>query len=206
MSRRGSIAVDVDGVVADLMGGMRRFTVREFAVDFNVSDIVYHDRMGRSPGLAEAHEKLLKWFPQEADEEYNGFGGAFRCFMKDPSVYSTYVEPIKGSVDAIASIRDQYDVLFVTALMKSARDHFRSKMEWIERWFPGIPIITAPSGEKWRVYADFAVDDRYDTCERWWRRGVNAMVFRQSWNEIPPHARAGTLTWDWGSIKERLTR
>lgn len=200
--RRQRLALDVDGVVANLIGGMRKFTVKEFGVDFAVSDIVYHDRMGRSPRLSEVHETLKRWFPETADAEYYGFGGAFRCFMKDRDVYGQWVDPIEGSVDAVSALREEYDIAFVTALMKSARDHFRSKMEWIERWFPGIPIITSPSAQKCWVQADHAVDDRYDTCFRWWERGTNAMLFRQSWNEIPSHSPCAT--WDWAQIKERL--
>lgn len=202
---RQSLLCDVDGVVADLVGGMRRWLNRTYQLDFDPIDVLYHDRMGRSPGLKDLNEKLKRWFPEEADAEYNGFGGAFRCFMKDREVYGEYVVPINGSVEAIAALRHAYDIVFVTALMKSARDHFRSKMEWIERWFPGIPIITAPSGEKWRVRGNpsgrtYAVDDRFDTCTRWADNGVISFLYRQPWNEAP----AGTKNFDWAEIEWAL--
>lgn len=203
---RPSLLLDVDGVVADMVGGLRKWTNEEFGIDFRPDWIVYHDRMGRSPRMAEVNEQFLKWFPQSADEEYYGFGGAFRCFMKDRDVYGTWINPIRGAVDVVANLRQQYEIVFVTALMKSARDHFRSKMEWLERWFPGIPIMTSPSGEKWRVGepGDFAVDDRYDTCMRWiTRKGARAMVFRQTWNEIPDGV--SIATYDWTMIEKALT-
>lgn len=195
---------DVDGVVADLVGGMRKFTNHQFGLDFDPTEVVYHNRMGRSPGLADLDLELRRWFPEAGDD--GGFGGAFACFMRDPNVYMRWVDPIPGSVDAIAEIRQKMPVVFVTALMKRARDHFRSKMEWIERWFPDLPIITSPSGEKPRVHGLYAVDDRYDTCQAWVNSGHvhDALLFKQSWNEIPSEGASGWRGVEWDEIVETV--
>lgn len=184
---RESVLCDVDGVAANLIGGMRKWVNHQFGLDFDVSEVVYHNDMGRSPLLADLNDELSRWFPGDKDGDNRGFGGAFTCFMRDSNVYTRWVDPIPGVVDAIAQIRQRYDVVFVTALMKGARDHFRSKMEWIERWFPNIPIITSPSGEKQRVGGTYAIDDRYDTCRNWLDSGNirDVFLFKQSWNEIP---------------------
>lgn len=200
---RKTILVDADGVLADLVGGMRRFVNQTYGHDFDPNDVVFHNRMGRSPKLSDLDQKLREYFPVEADEEYNGFGGAFRCFMKDRDVYGRWIDPIPGAVETIAALRTSYDVVVVTAMMKSARDHYRSKMEWLERWFPAVPIITADASQKFRVTGDYAIDDRYDTCQRWWTAGVDARVFRQPWNEIPVGL-IGVETWDWNKLKEDL--
>jgi 5'(3')-deoxyribonucleotidase len=193
-----SLLCDVDGCTADLVGGMSKWLHHQFGFQFDPGEVIYHDRMGRSPKLLDLNEELARWFPGDGDGDNRGFGGAFTCFMRDPNVYTRWIDPVVGSVDAIAHIRQRYDVVFVTALMKGARDHFRSKMEWIERWFPEVPIMTSPSGQKFRVRGTFAVDDRYDTCDRWNRNGTPALLFKQSWNEIPPGV--VVTRHDWASI------
>lgn len=187
---------DVDGCTADLVGGMRKWLNESFGFDFDPTEVLYHNRMGQSPALHDLNEELKRWFPGDADGDNQGFGGAFTCFMRDPNVYMRWIDPIPGSVDAIAEIRQKYKVVFCTALMKGARDHFRSKMEWIERWFPNLPIITCPSGEKYMVHGRYAVDDRYDTCMRWIASGTQALLFNQSWNEIPEGVKIKRHNWD----------
>lgn len=187
-----SLLCDVDGVVADLVGGLRKWINHQHDLDFEPTNIIYHHGMGRGSAMENIDETLRYWYPE-------GFGGAFTCFMRDPDVYMRWVDPVPGAVDAIAGIRKTHKVVFVTALMKSARDHFRSKMEWIERWFPGLPIITCPTEEKHMVKGTYAVDDRYETCSRWLASGnvEKVFLFDQSWNEIPDDASewAG-VTWE----------
>ncbi len=205
MKEKEAILCDVDGVVADLVGGLRKWMNHQFGFDFEPSEVVYHNKMGRSPKLADLNEELARWFPGDSVGDNRGFGGAFTCFMRDPNVYMRWIDPIPGAVDAIAELRQRYHILFVTALMKGARDHFRSKMEWIERWFPNLPISTVPSEEKFRVAGKFAIDDRYDTCRRWMDSGNisrDVFLFRQSWNEIEPGS--GWHGMDWEQILEAI--
>ena len=197
-----TLLLDVDGVVADMVNCFAEFVWNEFDVPIDVSAVVFHDKMGRSPGLARADQALRHWFPGEPDGNNAGVGGAFQVFMKDRDVYGKFIRPIKGSVDAVAELRHDYKIVFVTALMRSARDHFRSKMEWIERWFPGIQIMTSPSGCKPMVHGHFAVDDRYDTCASWADAGTHSLLFRQPWNEIPNGVTCAT--YDWSELLKTL--
>ncbi len=196
-------ASDVDGVAADMVGGFSRWVEYKFGVMIDPQKVVFHDRMGRSPDLYDANEALAEIFPGRGfDGDGRGIGGAFECFMKDRDVYGKYISPMPGAVEAIAAIRKNHQVVFVTALMRSARDHFRSKMEWIERWFPGLQIVTCPSGLKQQFRCDFATDDRYDTCARWSLAGASAMLFDQPWSEVP--AGVHVERWDWKRIQGRL--
>ncbi len=202
---RESLLCDVDGVAADMIGGFQKFVMEQYGFRFEQSEVVFHNKMGRSPLLHDLNEELKRWFPGDADGDNAGVGGAFTCFMRDPNVYTKWVDPIPGAVNAIADIRSRYDVVFVTALMKGARDHFRSKMEWIERWFPNLPIMTVPSGEKYRVSGTYAVDDRYDTCQHWLNEGNvrDVFLFKRPWNEIPESA-SGWRGVDWDEIVESM--
>src|SRR6478609_7631830 len=100
---------DVDGVVANLVGGMKKCVKEYFGFDFEVNEVVYHNKMGRSPLLADLNEELARYFPGDADGDNRGFGGAFTWFMRDPNVYMKWIDPIDGSVEAISKIRQEYD-------------------------------------------------------------------------------------------------
>lgn len=185
------ILCDVDGVVANLVTGFQNFTHSQFNVDFEYTDIVFHNDMGRSPRLNKVNNQLAR---------FGGFSALFEMFMKDRDVYGKWIDPINGALSAIADLRSTHEIIFVTALMKSARDHFRSKMEWIERFFPDIQIMTGSSSIKHLVHGDYAIDDRYDTCMRWEGSGTRSFLFRQPWNECP----VGTQAYNWKQIVEEI--
>lgn len=190
-----TIACDVDGPVAAMIPSFVEFTKNEFGVEIDISKIAYHDRMGRSPGLQKQDLALRRYFPSDSDPDSGGIGGAFQAFMKDRDVYGKYVSPTPGAVDAFAHLRPNYNIIFVTALMRSARDHFRSKMEWLERWFPGHQIVTCPSGLKHHFIADYCIDDRWDTCNRWESIGTTSLLFSMPWSEVPSHKSVPLHNW-----------
>lgn len=188
------ILSDVDGVVADLIPSFVEWVEQNHGVIIPLDKITVHSNMGSSPDLREQNEALKIYFK-------DGVGGAFKRFMQQHDVYD-FVSPVEGAVETIAGLRRHgYQLVFVTAMMKSAREHFKSKMEWIEKWFPGISIFTAPSEEKFRITGDFCIDDRYDICCRWESVGVTPFLFRQPWNEAP----TGTPSHRWDDIAFELT-
>src|SRR5258708_6287911 len=128
----------------------------EFGLRVRLEDIVYHNRMGRSPKLVTVDEYLRQLdcrFTQGGDD--GGWGGAFVHFMRQPDVYSRYVRPVPGSQDAIELLRGWGDLAFVTALMRRANDHVPDKLDWIGTNFPGVPIMTIPSELKCWVPGTF---------------------------------------------------
>lgn len=180
--------VDVDGVVADLMGGFQTYIKERFSRDLNKSLITTHN-LALSPDHQGLHREI-------------DLHRSLVEFLSIPTCYQDYILPIERSREMIQMIIDvlKVEVCFVTATLKQAPQSYASKFLWLEKHFPGIPVISCPSDKKHWVMGEFAVDDRFDICDRWSRSGVKSFVFRQPWNEAPP----SIPRLDWEEIYDAL--
>jgi len=181
------LLVDVDGVVADLMGGFDRFIRAKHGLELRPREITtFH--IPRSPAHRELDERIC-------------LDTNLAEFLALPDVYQDYVDPIPGARSALAAIRDAgHEVGFVTATLHDSPESYASKYRWLDKHFGRVPVISCPSGQKHWFVADYGTDDRWDTCERWAAAGVKPLLFRQPWNEAPP----GTPSHDWAGICEIL--
>ena len=203
MTFRPKVLLDIDGPCAAMIPAFLdwfhdRFMHRGMYVA--IDDIKYHNDMGRSPLLTDIDTRLRMGGNYPLPGPDGGFGGAYLEFMRQPDVYSRFVKPVPGSQKAVEILRQRYDLLFVTALMRRANAHVPDKLDWIGKNFPGVPIATVPSEYKNWVTGTFAVDDRYDTCSRWEAAGVRTFMFKMPWNEAP----ACTPAYDWAGILEEI--
>ncbi len=194
------ILCDVDGVVADLMRGLSEWL---FSLGFPFLDptrIELFDirNAARLPSLLQLDDALRERNGWPEPGGNGGINGAFMEFMRR-ECYDE-VPLIDGALEGIQRLQEDYDVRFVTALMDAAPEHIPSKMRWMKRHFPTVPIFTAPSKLKMEVRGDIGIDDRYDTCMRWENVGVKSFLFRQAWNEAPP----GTPRYDWLNLVEAI--
>lgn len=181
------ILIDVDGVVADLMKGFDLWMRARHGVSLGVENMVTH-RISLSPNHRELHAAL-------------DLDIMLRDFLSTPNVYQDWVEPIDHACTAITTLRAKgHELGFVTATLHSAPSSYGSKLRWLNDTFGRIPMLCVQSGEKHWVSGDYAIDDRYDTCERWRASGVTPLLFRQTWNEAPP----GTKAYDWKEILDEL--
>lgn len=201
--RRIRLAIDVDGPSAAMIDAFLGWVnnpsrCMNWSIPTITRDmIVFHNDMGASPLLQEVDRILRGWYPEPGPN--GGLGGAFLQFMRYPRVYSDFVRPTEGAQEAIRVLSSRCDCLFVTALMKRANQHVPDKLDWIGNNFPGIAIATVPSEYKCWVRADFGIDDRYDTCNRWFQEGTEPLMFGTPWSEAPER---GTIfgPHDWTSI------
>lgn len=197
MARR-TILCDVDGVVADLMGGMSTWLqdCGHPALDSERITLFDIRKAAREPALIELDDFLrTSAWPEEGGD--GGVNGAFMSFMRGEAY--DWVKPIPGAVEGIRDLQETHDVYFVTALMKACPEHVPSKMLWMERYFPNVEYFTAPSKLKQMISGNVQttmIDDRYDTCQRFWDSGQLALLFRQPWNEAPE----GAISHDWTTI------
>jgi 5'(3')-deoxyribonucleotidase len=199
---RPRLLVDVDGVVADMVPSFVSWANLKFGLSVDPETIVYHNDMGRSPSLREVDVQLRELYPTPGQD--GGWGGAFIEFMSNPRAYPEHVTVVPGSQEALAQLRETYDVLFVTALMRRANQHVPGKLDWIGQNFPGIHICTIPSELKCWIPGTFAIDDRYDTCMRWWDVGTQALLFKRPWSEVPE--RTPYTPYDWPAIVRQFVR
>ena len=196
---------DVDGVVAGLMQGFAAWVEARWGGQdwtdnpiLDVNDIVYHSNMGRSPGLQNLRDFLRTVYPD--DERHTSIGYAFVEFMQIPTVYEDWVPVLPGAKEAFERIGKRCDMTFVTAIMKDAPTSYVSKFRWLSRHFPNIEVAAIPSGQKHWFQSTFAVDDRWDICQRWNRNGASAFCLRQPWNEAPE----GAYTYTWEGITNTI--
>jgi len=176
------VLCDVDGVVADLMGGFIDYIAEEYGYIFSIQDITkYH--VSESPALHKIHESLDL---EKRLEE----------FLALPYVYQDYVNPVLMSVDMVNRMRSKYDVIFITATMKQAPESYVSKFNWCHSHFPDVPMISCPADLKHLFNSAFIIDDRYDTCKRFEDTGCDPFMFQQPWNEAPHDYPA----YDWDRI------
>ena len=174
--------IDVDGVVADLMGGFGRFLLERHGVDLRQHEITTH-RLSRSPAHQEIHARL-DLNVQLAD------------FLALPNPYE-HVALIEYAQEGIGELmRRGDDVAFITATLHESPQSYAPKYRWLDRHFRGIPVISCPAGQKSWLHADYGIDDRYDTCQRWTDEGVRSLLFRQPWNEAPD----GHASYDWRGL------
>jgi len=178
------LLIDVDGVVADLMGGFELFIRNKYCLELRPREITtFH--IANSPAHRGLHERI--------DLDRN-----LEEFLALGDVYQLYVDPVPGAEDAIRRLQQRPDIefAFVTATLHESPESYASKYRWLTKRFGRAPVISCPSGQKHWFDADYGIDDRYDTCQRWSQAGVTPLVFRQPWNEAPE----GVRSYDWEEI------
>lgn len=183
------ILVDVDGVVADLMGAFIEFAAIKGCI-IRMQDITAHTI---------SKSKELKHLSTTFDLD-----DMLREFLSIDNCYDAVME-IEGSSKTLKALSKRHDLVFLTATMKSAPQSYASKFNWLQRRFPKIPVLTAPSEYKHWVAGDILIDDRYDACSRFsaaWPNGrIGAsFLFGQPWNEAPE----SVPRHDWKTILECL--
>lgn len=188
--RRFRLGVDVDGVVADLMGGFEDFIWAEFGLRLRPEEITrFH--IAKSPAHRELHEKV------DLDRQ-------LARFLAVPDVYEMFVSPIPGAVEAVARLAEDphLELVFITATLHESPGSYAAKYRWLDHHFPRVPVISCPSGNKHWFDLDAGIDDRFDTCQRWERSGVTPLLFRQPWNEAPEDF----PSYDWEGVLRAIER
>jgi len=182
---------DVDGPVADLTEGFKRWLNTQYPFIPEVKLFTHENctnfHYSKCEPLAPLQAKI------DLDRE-------LELFLGTDEAYEKFVPLTPDAFKALDRLRNVVDVVFVTATLEGAYESYVSKRRWLKRRFPDFPVISCPTGLKQIVgrRGDFAVDDRLETCERWYDAGVEAYVFKCPWSGLP-----GRLSgWTWGEIVE----
>jgi 5'(3')-deoxyribonucleotidase len=180
--------VDVDGVVADLMGGFKLW-LEERGMHGLEREKISKFHIPKSPELQAMHAAY------DLDLQLDRFLG-------QPDIYQTHVSPIPGAKAALKVLAECCEIVFVTATLKKAPESYVSKFNWCRDTFGDIPMIACPSHHKFLVQGTWAVDDRYDTCQRYGKMRTIPFLFDQPWNEAPATERRH----NWMTIVDEITR
>lgn len=143
---RPRVIVDVDEVVADFVGGVLR-AVREVT--------------GREHSPADVDE----WSIRDA---LGLESRAWRRVCEDhisSQGFALRLDPIHGSVEGVAALREVADVVFVSAPWRSPT-WVHDRERWVEEKFGDVPFVSTT--HKYLVYADAIVDDKPDNVVAWY--------------------------------------
>ncbi|MDP4131911.1 MAG: 5'(3')-deoxyribonucleotidase [Bacteroidota bacterium] len=147
--KRISIAVDMDGVLADTETHFIRYYEKE------TGEKIDPDSM---KGIPENEA-----FPDKT---------AVQRFVRMPGFFRT-LPLIPGGVDAIRTLMEDFDVYIVSAAMEFPLSLFEKK-EWLEEYFPFISwqhIVFC--GDKRIIRTDYLIDDHLKNLDHF--QGVSIM-------------------------------
>lgn len=160
MTRPLMLAVDVDGVIADMFPEWLRRYHRDYPqMPYALAD-VYGDR-------AKQDTVLLS-------------------YLNDPTLYSS-VHPIPGAIEGVWRLRNSgHRVVFVTSCVKGMVD---GKWSWLQKYgflpegkFQADDLVVVH--DKSLIRADVLIDDLPKNVEPWSNRGI---LFQQPWNMDSTH-------------------
>lgn len=162
MSERIAL-VDVDGVVIDLMGGLKLWHQGQTGEILDFDRPMIHDDLG--PVIFPLLERFMN-----LDDCYK------------------WCDPCLGAVEGLKGLHDRgFTIVFNTAIMKSARRSYVSKYERLEELLQGIPFEYAavPSAFKWLVQGTIGIDDRADICLDYAQAGTFPILVARRWSFKP---------------------
>lgn len=165
MTRRLQIALDVDGVLADLVGELllrmakrgHHYRVEDvknfdFSKTFTPDAMLCANEIMGSPGFA----KQLPWY------------SCARLF--------------------VSSVRDLGDLVIATAPFRSSASWASDRAEWLDAYVLPNSIISVPTKLKHLAtqFADVLVEDRVETLEAWKavRPDGVAVLIDRPWNRV----------------------
>ncbi|HDL07983.1 MAG TPA: haloacid dehalogenase [Desulfobacteraceae bacterium] len=164
----GSLAFDIDGVVADTM----TLFVDIARDEFNLSGIRYED--------------FTCYQIEECTDIDNGIINTILSKIQDGNYKST-LKPVEGAPRVLTRLGRLYSpVVFVTA-----RPYLGPIYDWLLEHLPveasSIEIITTGSfeGKKdvlLRKNISYFIEDRLETCFLLKEAGITPVLFRQPWN------------------------
>jgi 5'(3')-deoxyribonucleotidase len=148
--------LDVDGVLADFIGGCERLFERRIPQDRQVDWHFYRDW-----GLTDR-------------SFWNAIREMGREFWEDLAVKDSGRRLVK----ALEIWRPKVDITFLTAPAPWP-EAVAGRIAWLQRHFPQFPVITCPTGLKHRLAAPgrALIDDNEETCSAWELLGGQVLVW-----------------------------
>lgn len=132
---RKSIAIDMDGVIADVEAQCLNWYERDFGLKMTKADL--------------EGKREDEIFPEI---------GTFRKYILTPGFFAT-LPVMEGAIEAVQSLMEDFDVFIVSAAMEFPLS-LAEKLQWLETHFPFIlwkNIVFC--GDKSIIGTDFMIDD-----------------------------------------------
>jgi|GEM_PF-1087902 len=177
---RQTIAIDIDDVVAKTTEAVRLWANQIGGVELAAEDYF----------ITEAGY----WNYYEAVWRAHSLEGtlSFADFLKTLNVNQAHIAVMDGAREAIAELKQYYDVIFITA---RTPDHKDSTREWLDEridatvplYLSHNPVANVVAQSKGELCAELGVsvliDDNIDNCHSAVQYGVEAILFgNYGWN------------------------
>ena len=185
----GTLAFDIDGVVADTMSVFVRLAHERYGLtQLSKQDMLCYNLLDC---LGLEKEILYDLIVLTLDEEH-----------------TREIPPIPGAPEVLAELASAAPLRFVTA-----RSEAESISEWIFSILPGVPrnritVIASGSPESklgilHQMGIRYFVEDRLETCRQLKEAGIEPLLFEQPWNRDEPAPGIIRVS-DWTQLKECL--
>lgn len=159
-NKNATIAFDIDGTLADLMTAWLKMYNNDYGDSLCPSDITDWDVSKFV--LPKCSKKIFK-------------------YIGNPKIYD-FVLPIDGSLNAVNSVRDSANVVFVTSISGNTAGR---KREWlVDNGFYKKGDVYIEASDKSAIDADLLIDDYPVNIESFYGkdgRGIG-IIFSQHWN------------------------
>ncbi len=121
--------------------------------------------------------KWDKWVWNCGNWDYNltnyvwDFEGDYLEYWKQAGLYDD-LTPVKGSQECINELKDNVEFVFITHCVGN---HYRSKVEFLNKFFPDVPVIV--TGTKGFVNVDVMIDDRVDFLDQFGDNTLKVLLY-----------------------------
>lgn len=158
---RGHIAIDLDDVILDFTGGVRRAVATEYDVEV---------------------PEFPDWHMANVLDPIIGY--SWWKWMKSRDWLWKTFPAVPGAIGSINILRDQgYFIEIITSKPQWAE---ASVWQWMGRWRPAVDRVTIVNTESDQkcdfTEADILIDDKPKNCEEWAATGRPAVLFSRSHN------------------------
>jgi 5'(3')-deoxyribonucleotidase len=180
---RLTLAIDIDGVVCDLIGGMRPHAARYLDVP--------------AATLAEPHDYNFTDWGWSADE----YDQQLTKAIVEHDLLAT-LKPYEGAVEALHRLSRVHDLAYVTARAQRPGSEL-AEVEQTTRWLNNHGLLPAPlhfTTDKNSVSWDVLIDDYPKNIEAATAAGRRVIIFERGWNLGRPGERAR----DWADVEHLL--
>ncbi len=160
------IAVDMDEVLADLVGPILRRWNDLNGTNFDKSHIDVF-RMESTLGV---------------DRTGRPAEGLIDEWMNEKGFFSS-LDPMPGAIEGLNILRKNHDVLIVTSVPERLVGVFDEKRAWMRKHFPDISMKSVIAcSRKGCIDADVLIDDAEHNIVDFTEAGGEAIVFDAAWN------------------------
>ena len=174
------IAVDLDGVVLDFVGGLREAVYREYGVEVAEGDVTEWD-------LSPVLDPVL--------------GRPWWTWLRERSWLWARFPPIPGAIGGLRQLHDEGHLLeCVTSKPEWAE---RSVWCWLAEHAPAFDRVTiVREGERKSeaTQAQLLIDDKLENCEEFAATGRAALLFDHPYNQSRSLPTGVTRVQDWHAV------